>query len=230
MEKTILVVEDDKRMNEIICDYLEMAGYRIFTAYDGVEGLYIFNKEEIDLIILDIMMPKLDGWSVCRRVRQKSDTLIIILSARSDEDDKLMGFELGADEYVCKPFSPKVLVARTKALLNRFDTTLSNSEIAVSRDLTKGNIIINKGNYTAIANDSALALTAKEFEILVTLMENEGKVFTREMLIQKIWGYEYCGDGRVVDTNIKTLRKKLKELSCYIATVIGVGYKFEVKK
>lgn len=229
MNNTILVVEDDIRMNEIICDYFEMEGYNVLKAYDGVEALNIVSNHEIDLIILDIMMPKLDGWSVCRRVRKNDDTLIVILSARSDEDDKLMGFEFGADEYVTKPFSPKVLVARVGALLKRFQQTADITSVERQQEIVKGSIHINKSSYRVIANDEELALTAKEFEILVTLMENEGKVFTREMLIQQIWGYEYFGDGRVVDTNIKTLRKKLKEQASYLATVIGVGYKFEVK-
>lgn len=229
MDKTILVVEDDRRMNEIICDYLEMAGFNVLKAFDGVEGLRIFNSEKIDLIILDIMMPKLDGWSVCRRVRQKADTLIIILSARSEEDDKLMGFEIGADEYVSKPFSPKVLVARVKALVKRFESREKENSEEKDKNLIIGEISVNKSSYKVLCKGIEIPLTAKEFEILVTLMENEGKVYTREMLIQQIWGYEYFGDGRVVDTNIKTLRKKLGSLSLYIATVIGVGYKFEVK-
>jgi len=227
----ILVVEDDRRMNEIICDYLEMEGYQVYSAFDGFETLEVFEQNAIDLIILDIMMPHLDGWSVCRRIRKKSNVLIIILSARSEEDDKLMGFEFGADEYVTKPFSPKVLVARVNALLNRFNVDLSqkNQEQLSKQLIIKGDIVINKASYVVTISDQPINLTMKEFEMLCILAENEGKVYTRELLIEKIWGYEYFGDGRVIDTNIKTLRKKLGIFSNYIVTVIGVGYKFEVK-
>lgn len=224
MNTSILIVEDDKRMNEIICDYFEMAGFQVFSALDGLEALSVFDKETIDLVVLDIMMPKLDGWSVCRRIRQKSDCLIVILSARSEEDDKLMGFELGADEYVTKPFSPKVLVACAAALLKR-----SRMKGTAMPALKMGDIILDKESYQVTLSGVPLVLTVKEIELLQRLMENPGKVMKREALINSIWGYDYLGDGRVVDTNIKTLRKKLGNCSHYIQTVIGVGYKFEVK-
>ncbi len=224
MSKKILVVEDEKRMNEIITDYLEMEEFQVYQAYDGVEALKIFHEEAIDLVILDIMMPKLDGWSVCRKIRSTSDAMVIILSARSDEDDKLMGFELGADEYVTKPFSPKVLVARVKALLKRM-----GSKQPIDGEIRKGHIRIDPLRYDVFYKDIEVKLTVKEFEVLKVLAENDGKVFTRQVLIEKVWGYEYFGDGRVVDTTIKTLRKKLGQGSVYITTVIGVGYKFEVK-
>lgn len=225
MIKTILVVEDDKRMNEIICDYLEMANFNVLVAKDGAEALEVFENNEVDLIILDIMIPKLDGWSVCRRIRKISNVLIVILSARSDEDDKLMGFDLGADEYVTKPFSPKVLVARITALFNRFER-----EEDYKRIITKKEITIDKDAYKVSVSDEEIFLTGKEYELLLFLIENEGKVFKRDTLISNIWGYDYYGDGRVIDTNIKTLRKKLGNCSNYIQTIIGVGYKFEVKQ
>ncbi len=225
MSKKILVVEDEKRMNEIITDYLEMEGFKVFQAYDGVEALKIFHLEAIDLVILDIMMPKLDGWSVCRKIRSSSDTMVIILSARGDEDDKLMGFELGADEYVTKPFSPKVLVARVKALLKR----MANKQ-SVNDQISHGEIVIDPLRYDVFYQECEVKLTVKEFEVLRVLAENEGKVYTRQVLIEKVWGYEYFGDGRVVDTTIKTLRKKLGDGAKYVVTVIGVGYKFEVKE
>ena len=225
MIKTILVVEDDKRMNEIICDYLEMANFNVLVAKDGAEALEVFENNEVDLIILDIMIPKLDGWSVCRRIRKISNVLIVILSARSDEDDKLMGFDLGADEYVTKPFSPKVLVARITALFNRFE-----KEEDYKRIITKKEITIDKDAYKVSVLDEEIFLTGKEYELLLFLIENEGKVFKRGTLISNIWGYDYYGDGRVIDTNIKTLRKKLGNCSNYIQTIIGVGYKFEVKQ
>lgn len=224
--KKILVAEDDKRINEIICDYLEMEGYAYHKAYDGMAALELFEREPFDLVILDIMMPNLDGWTVCRRLRKKSDVLIVILSARSDEEDKLMGFELGADEYVDKPFSPKVLMARIRALLARAEANqvqLPKADFIIER----GKLCINKEEYSVKVEDQEVTLTAKEFNILVLLCENENKVFTREMILEKVWGYDYFGDGRVIDTNIKTLRKKLLVAAKYILTVVGVGYKFQ---
>ncbi|MBN2223000.1 MAG: response regulator transcription factor [Vallitaleaceae bacterium] len=222
--KNVLIVEDDKRMNEIMTDYFEMSGFQVWNAYDGVEALRLFEKEEIDLVILDIMMPKLDGWSVCRRIRQKSNCLIIILSARSEDDDKLMGYELGADEYHTKPFSPKVLVASATALLRRSVNMEKKSDMIKFKELQ-----LDKEKYSVTLRGVSLVLTVKEFELLMLLMEHRGKVFKREVLIETIWGYNYYGDGRVVDTNIKTLRKKLGDHAMYLQTVIGVGYKLEDK-
>jgi DNA-binding response OmpR family regulator len=223
MSYRVLVVEDDKNMSEILIDYLETEGYQAYSASDGVEALALFDREEIQLVILDIMIPKLDGWSVCRRIRQKSDVLIIIISARSEEEDKLLGYELGADEYITKPFSPKVLLAAIAALLKRSlavspppDTLIRQKELSIDKEA-----------YTAMISGQKLPLTVKEYELLLKFMENPGKVFRREVLITSIWGYDYFGDGRVVDTNIKTLRKKLGQYSYYVQTVIGVGYKFE---
>ncbi len=225
MNFNVLIVEDDKKMNEILADYLETDGYQVYSAADGIEALTLFEHETIQLVILDIMIPKLDGWSVCRRIRSKSDVLIIILSARSEEEDKLLGYELGADEYITKPFSPKVLLAAMSALLKRSmpntaapDTIIRHKEIA-----------INKEAYSVTLSGKELLLTVKEYELLLKLMETPGKVYRRDALINVIWGYDYFGDGRVVDTNIKTLRRKLGDCSRYIQTVIGVGYKFEVK-
>lgn len=220
---TILIVEDDQRMNEIIFDYLDNEQFKVYQAYDGEEAMDLFEEHAIDLVVLDIMLPKLDGWSVCRRIRKKSDALIVILSARSDEDDKLLGFELGADEYVTKPFSPKVLVARLTALLQRHhQKNFAEQEI-------NGILSIDEACFLVKVNDQEITLTHKEFEVLLKLSSHAGKVFSRESLIKSIWGYDYYGDTRIVDTNIKTLRKKLGEASRYIHTIINVGYKFEVK-
>lgn len=221
--KKILIIEDDKRMNEILCDYFEIEGFKVYKAYDGVEGLEIFQNQDIELVILDIMMPKLDGWSVCRRIRQKSSALIVIISARGEDDDKLMGFEFGADEYVVKPFSPKVLVAQVKALLKRVNQQADEALMFIRGDLS-----IDEPRRKVMICDTEIILTGKEFDLLKTLVVNEGKVLSRDLLIEKIWGYDYFGDGRVVDTNIKTLRKKMGHCSNYIVTTIGVGYKFEV--
>ncbi len=226
MNENILVVEDEKRMREIICDYLEIDDFTVFQAENGIEAMEIFDKNNIDLVLLDIMIPCLDGWSVCRRIRKKSNTLIIILSARSDEDDKLLGFELGADEYVTKPFSPKVLVARIKTLLNRFNHSTDNK--CIKNTITKKEIEIDKNAYSIKVQENEVIFTRKEYDLLLLLVENEGIVLNREQIINHIWGYDYIGDGRVVDTNIKTIRKKLGNCSKYITTIIGVGYKFEV--
>jgi len=224
MKHSILIVEDDKRMNEIICDYFEMEGFSVYSVGDGIDALSLFDRESIDIVILDIMIPKLDGWSVCRRLRQRSDVLIVILSARAEEDDKLMGYELGADEYVTKPFSPKVLVASVLALLKR-----NLGKENVHNYIQYHELSIQKDFYTATLCGKSLPLTVKEYQLLLMLMENPRRVFKRDVLITAIWGYDYFGDGRVVDTNIKTLRKKLGDYAHFIQTVIGVGYRFEVK-
>ncbi|MCT4598588.1 MAG: response regulator transcription factor [Vallitalea sp.] len=226
MNKNILVVEDEARMREIICDYLEIDGYTVYQASNGIEALDIFGKNNIDLVLLDIMMPGLDGWSVCRRIRKKSNVLIIILSARSDEDDKLLGFELGADEYVTKPFSPKVLVARVSTLINRFNQIDSSKDM--KNTINKNEIEIDKNAYSVKIEGKEVVFNRKEYDLLLLLLENEGIVLNRDRIIDNIWGYDYIGDGRVVDTNIKTIRKKLGNSSKYIQTVVGVGYKFEV--
>lgn len=225
MSFNVLIVEDDKKMNEILVDYLETDGYQVYSATDGIEALTLFEHETIQLVILDIMIPKLDGWSVCRRIRSKSDVLIIILSARSEEEDKLLGYELGADEYITKPFSPKVLLAAISALLKRSILNTASSDTLIRHK----EIAINKEAYSVTLSGKELPLTVKEYELLLKLMETPGKVYRREVLINAIWGYDYFGDGRVVDTNIKTLRRKLGDCSHYIQTVIGVGYKFELK-
>lgn len=220
----VLVVEDDRKMSEILTDYLETDGYEVLTARDGTEALALFDYEDIQLVLLDLMLPGLDGWTVCRRIRERSNVLIFIISARSEEDDKLLGYELGADEYITKPFSPKVLLAGMKALLKRNSMEHIPEGIIRRREIT-----INKEAYSVTLSGMELPLTIKEYELLLLLAENPGKAFRREILINTIWGYDYYGDGRVVDTNIKTLRRKLGSCSRYIHTVIGVGYKFEVK-
>lgn len=226
MNKNILVVEDEKRMCEIIGDYLETDGFTVFQAHNGIDAMSIFEKNNIDLVLLDIMMPGLDGWSVCRRIRKKSNVLIIILSARSDEEDKLLGFELGADEYVTKPFSPKVLVARVNTLLTRFN---HSSDSNVTKNIIcKNEIELDKDAYSVKVSGQEIILTRKEYDLLLLLMENERVVLNRERILSNIWGCDYFGDGRVVDTNIKTIRKKLGHSSRYINTVVGIGYKFEV--
>lgn len=224
MDRKILVVEDEKRMQEIISDYFKANGFHVYEANNGKEALDIFDVNKIDLIILDIMMPEMDGWSVCRRIRKVSKIPIIILTARSDEDDELMGFELGADEYVTKPFSPKVLVARAINLLKRTEGNLGrdNNYVNIS------GIEINREARDIKMDEEKLDLAPKEYELLVYMMENKNVVLSRENILNNVWGYDYFGDERVVDTHVKKLRKKLKHKSNYIHTVIRIGYKFEV--
>jgi DNA-binding response OmpR family regulator len=227
MNKSVLIVEDEKRMRDLLVDYFEVEGYDVYEAKDGVMALDVFHDNTIDLIILDIMMPKLDGYSVCRKIRKESNTLIIMLTAREEEDDKLLGFELGADEYVTKPFSPKVLIARANTLLKRFESLEKESNSKKLKLITYGPIDVNEAGYQISYNKKALSLTNKEYELMLLLIKNKGIVFKRESILDSIWGYDYVGDGRVVDTNIKTIRKKIGLHSKWIKTVIGVGYKFE---
>lgn len=221
---SILIIEDEKNIRKIIADYFKAENYQVVEACDGKEGIEKFQAEQIDLIILDIMMPKLDGWTVCRRIRQQSDTPIIILTARTEEDDELMGFELKADDYVKKPFSPAVLIARAKILLSRKKVLLHKEQ----DEIIKQGIIIHKLSREVYIDKEKIELTPKEFDILCYLVEHESIVFSRDKILNHIWGYDFMGDTRVVDNHIKKLRKALKDKSYYIRTVFGVGYKFEV--
>ena len=218
----ILVIEDDLQLAEIIKDYFEMAGHEVTCAEDGAAGIAYFDRLGADLVILDVMMPLLDGWSVCRRIRKKSDCYIIFLSARTEEEDKLMGFDIGADEYITKPFSPKVLVARATALLKRQSSIIREEDV-----IRQNRLIIQPAFHSVKLDGKELDLTVKEFELLLVLSRNPGRVLKREYLIDSVWGIDYFGDGRVLDTNIKTLRKKLGTHAGMIKTVIGIGYKLE---
>ena len=224
MSYTVLVIEDEYNIRKIVCDYFRAEGFDVIQACNGKEGIERFEDEKIDLIILDIMMPELDGWTVCRRIRKKSDVPIIILTARTEEDDELMGFELKADDYVKKPFSPGILVARAKVLLNRTAGTILEDKII------KAGVEVNKSERKVKVHEKNIELTPKEFEILAYLMENSEMVFSREKILEAVWGYDYFGDIRVVDNHIKKLRKALGDKSYLIRTVFGVGYKFEVKE
>ncbi|MCX2827934.1 MULTISPECIES: response regulator transcription factor [Bacillus] len=224
MNKTVLLVEDERRLREIVSDYFRNEGFEVIEAEDGKQALELFAEHAIDLIMLDIMLPEIDGWSVCRRIRKESAVPIIMLTARSDEDDTLLGFELGADEYVTKPFSPKVLVARAKTLLKRADGAVG---VAEENALSMAGIDVNRLSRTVSVNGEEIILTHKEFELLVYLMENKGIVLSRQHLLDQLWGYDYYGDDRTVDTHIKKLRNKLGDKAKHIGTVIRVGYKFE---
>ena len=222
MTRKILVVEDEEIMRDLICHTFKDAGYSVLEAADGEEALELFYENKIDLIILDIMMPKLDGWSVCRRIRESSDVAIIMLTCRDDDSDQLLGFELGVDEYVTKPINTQVLLARSKRLLERINHEKQGSVVQ------KAGIEINKEAYTVKVNGEVIDFAPKEYELLLYLVENQGKVLSRERILDNIWGYDYFGDYRVVDTHIKKLRKKLKDKSEFVQTVVRAGYKFDI--
>lgn len=226
MQGKILIIEDEEKIRHILRDYFQQEGYEVLEAGDGKEGLDQFQAWHPDLIILDIMLPVLDGWSVCKRIRKKSEVPIIMLTARSDDDDQLLGFHLKADEYVTKPFNPQVLVARVKMLLKRVQGTVIDDHSILIKD----GIHINKISREVLVEGVLLKTTVKEFNILLHFMEHEGRVLTREMILEAIWGYDYFGDVRVVDNHIKKLRKTLGEKAYVIVTVFGVGYKFEVNQ
>ncbi|APC81155.1 TPA: response regulator transcription factor [Clostridium botulinum] len=217
----ILVVEDENILREVIIDYLMEAGYEALEAEDGKKALEIFQSNSVDLVILDIVLPKVDGWSVCRRIRKNSNVPIIMLTARSDEDDSLLGYELGADDYLIKPYSPSVLMAKVKWFLEKYSGTVDDTTISV------GGIVINMGSRLVSVDGITISLTHTEFEILAYLMEDKGIVITREQLISKIWGYDFYGDEKTVNSHIRNLRAKLGDKGNYIVTVIRSGYKFQ---
>lgn len=226
MDNTVLVVEDESVMRELIGYAFKDIGFRVYEAADGQEALEVFEENEIDIIILDVMMPKMDGWSVCRRIRQHSDVAIIMLTSRDDDSDQLLGFELGVDEYVTKPVNTQVLLARAKRLLERVH---EHSPGGNKHIFTKMGIEVNKDAYTIKVEGSEIEFAPKEYELLVYLMENDGMVLSREKILDTIWGYDYFGDYRVVDTHIKKIRKKLGGKADCIHTVVRVGYKFDSK-
>lgn len=219
----ILVVDDESRMRKLVKDFLVREGYTVLEAGDGMEAMDIFYADkDIALIILDVMMPRMDGWQVCREIRESSKVPIIMLTARSEERDELQGFELGVDEYISKPFSPKILVARVNAILRR---TRGNME----GDLIEaGGIKMDKAAHIVEIDGEKIELSYKEFELLSYFMENEGIALSREKILNNVWNYDYFGDARTIDTHVKKLRSKLGEKGEYIRTIWGMGYKFEV--
>ncbi|PHF80340.1 DNA-binding response regulator [Bacillus toyonensis] len=225
MQRTILIVEDEDILREIMKDYLLNEGYNVLEAIDGKEALSIFEEYEVHLIILDIMLPELDGWAVCRRIRKKSKVPIIMLTARVDEDDTLLGFELGADDYVTKPYSPPILLARAKRLMeSRYSSAV---KVLTADTLTSGGIHVHFPSRTVTIDGEDISLTHTEFEILTYFMQNQGIVISREQLINKIWGYEFAGDDRTINSHIRNLRHKLGQKAACIVTVVRAGYKFE---
>ena len=225
MEKLkILVVDDESRMRKLVKDFLEREGHIIIEAADGMEAMDIFyENKDIALIILDVMMPRMDGWQVCREVRALSQVPIIMLTARGEERDELQGFALGVDEYISKPFSPKILVARVNAILKR-------GRAAASEDLIDaGVIVIDKAAHLVKIDDVPIDLSVKEFELLTYFVENQKMALSREKILNNVWDYDYFGDARTIDTHVKKLRSKLGEKGNYIKTIWGMGYKFEVE-
>ena len=219
----ILVVDDESRMRKLVKDFLTKKNFQVLEAGDGEEAMDIFYEEkDIALIILDVMMPKMDGWEVCREIRKNSKVPIIMLTARSDERDELLGFDLGVDEYISKPFSPKILVARVEAILRR--TGQNNPEDVISA----GDIVIDKAAHLATVDGKPMELSFKEFELLTYFLENQGIALSREKILNSVWNYDYFGDARTIDTHVKKLRSKMGDKGEYIKTVWGMGYKFEV--
>ncbi|HEY7414053.1 MAG TPA: response regulator transcription factor [Ktedonobacteraceae bacterium] len=237
MVMKILVIEDEANIVQIIRLYLEQAGYTVLSASDGIAGLELHAREQPDLVVLDLMLPILDGMEVCRRIRAWANTPILMLTARQGEEDRIEGLELGADDYLVKPFSPRELVSRIKAILRRTATSTTHQanehtgkeSSSENEEISFGGLIINIPSRRVTAMGQIIPLTVKEFDLLVTLSSSPDRVFTREALLNQIWGYTYLGDGRTVDVHIGTLRKKLEAVAGvphHIQTVWGVGYKF----
>ena len=225
MDKTkILVVDDESRMRKLVKDFLARQGYTVLEAADGMEAMdYFYADKDIALIILDVMMPRMDGWQVCREIRMHSKVPIIMLTARSEERDELQGFDLGVDEYISKPFSPKILVARVEAILRRTQGSGNTDEISA------GGIVVDKAAHTVMSDGSPVDLSFKEFELLTYFIENQGIALSREKILNNVWNYDYFGDARTIDTHVKKLRSKLGNKGEYIKTIWGMGYKFEVE-
>lgn len=225
MKNKILVVDDDKHISELLKLYLEKDGYEVYLANDGGTGLEMFKSKSPNLVLLDIMLPVMDGWQVCKEIRRINNTPIIMLTAKGETFDKVLGLELGADDYIVKPFEPKELIARVKAVLRR--TTAQDEPQQV---YTYDNLTVNISDYTVVYHGVQLEMPPKEIELLYFLASHPNKVFTREQLLEQVWGFEYFGDSRTVDVHVKRIREKLNQEDTWsIKTVWGIGYKFEVK-
>ncbi len=221
----ILVVDDESRMRKLLKDFLSVKGYKILEAEDGEKAIEVFeeNKNKIKLILLDVMMPKLDGWSVLRKIRQDSKVPVIMLTARGEEQDELFGFELGVDEYISKPFSPKILVARVEAILKR---VYGDKKEVKDYD----GITIDQEGRTVKVDGKPIELSLREYELLKYLLDNENIALSRDKILNNVWNYDYYGDSRTIDSHIKKIRHKLGKKGKYIETIRGIGYKFEIKK
>lgn len=220
----ILVVDDEARMRKLVKDFLARDNFDVVEAADGIEALDLFyEQKDIALVILDIMMPRMDGWEVCREIRQYSKVPVIMLTARADERDELQGFQLGVDEYISKPFSPKILVARVEAILRRTNR-LGEEE----KKLEAGGIVIDKAAHSVIIDGKSVDLSYKEFELLAYFVENKGIALSREKILNNVWNYDYFGDARTIDTHVKKLRSKMGEKGDLIKTIWGMGYKLQI--
>ena len=221
----ILVVDDESRMRKLLKDFLSAKGYKILEAEDGEKAIEVFeeNRNKIKLILLDVMMPKLDGWSVLRKIRQESNLPVIMLTARGEEQDELFGFELGVDEYISKPFSPKILVARVEAIIKR---VYGDTKQAKDYD----GIVIDQEGRTVTVDGKPIDLSLREYELLKYLLDNENIALSRDKILNNVWNYDYYGDSRTIDSHIKKIRHKLGKKGKYIETIRGIGYKFEIKK
>lgn len=221
----ILVVDDESRMRKLVRDFLVRQDYEVLEAGDGEEALDLFYRDkDIAMVILDVMMPKMNGWEVCREIRAASRVPIIMLTAKSDESDELMGFDIGVDEYISKPFSPKILVARVEAILRRANRIGEGSEMK-----SVGGIILDKTAHQVTIDGERVELSFKEFELLDYFMENTGIALSREKILDNVWNYDYFGDARTIDTHVKKLRSKMGAKGDYIKTIWGMGYKFETE-
>ena len=220
----VLMVDDESRMRKLVSDFLTRKGYQVIEAGDGEEAIDKFYEDKnISLVILDVMMPKMNGWDTCRQIRKNSNVPIIMLTAKSDEASELNGFDCGADEYISKPFSPKILTARVDALIRRSYSIDSSEMIDV------GGIVINKAAHIVKINDEEIELSFNEFELLTYFVDKKGIALSREKILNNVWNYDYFGDARTIDTHVKKLRKKLGDKGDYIKTIWGMGYKFEVE-
>ena len=224
-ETTILIADDESRMRKLIKDFLKAKQYTILEAEDGERAVEVFeeNKDKINLVLLDVMMPKLDGWSVLRHIRQDSKVPVIMLTARGEEQDELFGFELGVDEYISKPFSPKILVARIGAILKRVQGDEKEAK-------NYGGIVIDQEGRTVKVDGKPIELSLREYELLKYLLDNENIALSRDKILNNVWNYDYYGDSRTIDSHIKKIRHKLGKKGKYIETIRGIGYKFEIKK
>ncbi len=219
----VLVVDDESRMRKLVKDFLTRQDYQVLEAENGEAAVDLFfEKKDISLIILDVMMPKMDGWQTCREIRRYSKVPIIMLTAKSDEKDELLGFELGVDEYISKPFSPKILVARVEAILRR-SNALDNSTVEI------GGIVLDQAAHEVRIDNKSIELSVKEFELLTYFIVNKGVALSREKILNNVWNYDYFGDARTIDTHVKKLRSKMGEKGDFIKTIWGMGYKFEVE-
>ncbi len=223
-DTTILIVDDEERMRKLIKDFLTNKNFKTLEAKDGEEAIEVFenNKNKINLILLDVMMPKVDGWTVLREIRESSNVPVIMLTARGEEQDELFGFELGVDEYISKPFSPKILVARIEAILKRI-----NGDKKTVRDFN--GIVIDESGRTVTVDGKPIDLSLREYELLKYLLDNEKVALSRDKILNNVWNYDYYGDSRTIDSHIKKIRSKLGKKGNYIETIRGIGYKFEVK-